>query len=114
MQVMGLNCNDPEWFFNVIADWARIEDIPIDLFVDGCMAMKGNASSLDMQRQLFEVKATFDMISRTGLEQRQQIDCVLEKLHGAVTTTTSTTTMTHPRTQQRRPLENELPGAEEL
>jgi hypothetical protein len=81
MQVMGLTCNDPVWFFDVIANWAGTEDIPIDLFVDGCMAMKGNASSLDMQRQLFEVKATFDMISQTGFEQQKQMDYVIEKLH---------------------------------
>merc|ERR1719272_1443652 len=55
MASIGLEVTEVELFFKIVAGSAEEGEIEIDRFVEGCMQMKGNASSIDMQRQLFEV-----------------------------------------------------------
>merc|ERR1712232_172469 len=56
MASVGLEVHDVEFFFRLIAGPTKHEELEIDLedFVAGCMSMKGPASGLDMQRELFE------------------------------------------------------------
>merc|ERR1712217_281078 len=48
-----LEVHDVDLFFRVVAGSDEDVDIPIGDLVHGCMAMRGSASSLDMQKQLF-------------------------------------------------------------
>jgi len=54
MASVGLEVNDVELFFHSIAEKADQNTVTIDQFVHGCMHMKGAASSIDMQKSLFE------------------------------------------------------------
>jgi len=55
MASIGLEVHEVELFFRVVAGAATSGEISIERFVDGCMQMKGNATGIDMQRQLFEM-----------------------------------------------------------
>merc|ERR1711957_144707 len=45
---MDLRIKDAETFFKTISEMMGQQDVPIDLFIEGCMRMKGNASSMDL------------------------------------------------------------------
>jgi hypothetical protein len=53
----GLDIKDAEMFFKMLKDADHEdEDVEIDVFVDGCMRMKGLASSLDVQALRFRLR----------------------------------------------------------
>lgn len=54
MASLGLAVHDVELFFKVVA--GSRDEVSIEEFVEGCMATKGTASSLDVQKQLFETR----------------------------------------------------------
>jgi len=51
MSHVGLVLHDVEHFFHVIAG-NDAKEVDIDRFVEGCMAMKGNATALDVHKQI--------------------------------------------------------------
>lgn len=61
MASIGIEVHDVQLFFNTVAKKrqdanGKVEQyVIIEDFVEGCMHMKGNATAIDMQRQLFEV-----------------------------------------------------------
>merc|ERR1712192_3247 len=74
MFAVGLEVHDVELFFRTMSGgsgaadaWAN-EPIDIDVFVEGCMAMKGYATTLDVQKQLYETRELsrkIDQLERT-------------------------------------------------
>jgi hypothetical protein len=54
MASVGLEVRDAELFFKLITSMSNDTEIEIEEFVRACMSMKGNATGLDMQRELFE------------------------------------------------------------
>merc|ERR1712066_631790 len=54
MSAIGLELHDVEIFFHAVAGGSL--KIDVDQFVEGCMSMKGPATSLDIQKQLFETR----------------------------------------------------------
>jgi len=52
MNMIGLEMHDAEHFFDIIAD--DCEEVDIDAFIEHSMAMRGNATALDMRRQLIQ------------------------------------------------------------
>merc|ERR1712060_836182 len=52
----GLDINDTETFFKMLASCTGSDEVDIDTFVRGCMKMKGQASSIDVQMLLYECK----------------------------------------------------------
>jgi len=63
MVSIGLEIRDVELFFNSVSGGGTSESIDYDLFVDGCMAMRGAATSLDMQKQLHETRKLMAQIA---------------------------------------------------
>jgi len=61
MASVGLEMHDVEHFFRTVA--GEDQEVSIDRFVEGCMAMRGHATALDVQRQLFESKRLEDQLN---------------------------------------------------
>ncbi|CAL1157550.1 unnamed protein product [Cladocopium goreaui] len=53
MHTLALEMHDAEHFFDIIAD--NCEEVDIDAFIEHSMAMRGNATALDMRRQLIQL-----------------------------------------------------------
>eukprot|EP00403_Amphidinium_massartii_P023511 CAMPEP_0178388306 /NCGR_PEP_ID=MMETSP0689_2-20121128/9521_1 /TAXON_ID=160604 /ORGANISM="Amphidinium massartii, Strain CS-259" /LENGTH=688 /DNA_ID=CAMNT_0020008697 /DNA_START=139 /DNA_END=2201 /DNA_ORIENTATION=- len=49
LAVLGLEIRDAEMFFGMLASATENHEVDIHSFVSGCMRMKGNATSLDLQ-----------------------------------------------------------------
>merc|ERR1712060_428515 len=55
MASVGLELHDLRLFYNVLTDYGDCEEgVDVERFIEGCMAMRGTATSMDMQKQLFE------------------------------------------------------------
>ena len=54
MSSVGVSVHDVEYLFRIVAN--ENEEVEIDRFVDGCMAIKGSATALDMQKQLYHIQ----------------------------------------------------------
>jgi len=77
MASLGLAVHEVELFFQIVAGTAGSGGVPIDQFVDGCMQMKGGATGIDMQRQLFETNqlhATLQRVERACLESIKRFE----------------------------------------
>jgi len=78
MATIGIEVFDVELFFNTVAQKegkvCKKGEITIDHFVEGCMHMKGTATALDMQRQLFEMHVLHHEVRhfKTACEERLQ------------------------------------------
>lgn len=77
MASVGLELHDVEHFFRTVA--GEDQEVSIDRFVEGCMAMRGHATALDVQRQLFESKRLEDNLNGFRKESRETMSKV-EKL----------------------------------
>ncbi|CAE7940624.1 unnamed protein product, partial [Symbiodinium necroappetens] len=71
MSSVGLEMHDVEHFFRTVA--GEDQEVSIDRFVEGCMAMRGNATALDVQRQLFECKRLSDAIRSLKREHSENM-----------------------------------------
>jgi len=58
LQALGLDINEARGLFTLL-DMDRTGDVVIDEFVTGCMRLKGNAKTLDMQMLMYENKRMF-------------------------------------------------------
>lgn len=56
LAVLGLDIRDAEFFFDLLAEVSDNEGVDIDVFVAGCMRLKGYATSIDLQSLLYETK----------------------------------------------------------
>merc|ERR1712125_121703 len=56
LSVLGLDIREAEVFLKVLTKAAADAPIHIEDFVEGCLRMKGTATSLDMQALIFETK----------------------------------------------------------
>mmetsp|Transcript_41825 Transcript_41825/g.94076 ORF Transcript_41825/g.94076 Transcript_41825/m.94076 type:complete len:699 (+) Transcript_41825:155-2251(+) len=65
LAVLGLEIRDAEMFFKMLAAVTENDEVDIHSFVSGCMRMKGNATSLDLQGLGFQ----------TALVHRTQKQC---------------------------------------
>ncbi|CAE7816328.1 Scn5a [Symbiodinium sp. CCMP2456] len=74
MSSVGLEMHDVEHFFRTVA--GEDQEVSIDRFVEGCMAMRGNATALDVQRQLFECKRLSDAIKSLKREHSENMSKV--------------------------------------
>jgi len=54
MASIGLELQEVELFFRVVC--GESTEMELDQFVEGCISMKGGATALDMQKQLFETR----------------------------------------------------------
>eukprot|EP00928_Gymnodinium_smaydae_P027241 TRINITY_DN21121_c0_g3_i1.p1 TRINITY_DN21121_c0_g3~~TRINITY_DN21121_c0_g3_i1.p1 ORF type:complete len:636 (-),score=113.04 TRINITY_DN21121_c0_g3_i1:51-1958(-) len=64
MASVGLEVYDVELFFRILAGPEEDADIPIDTFVQGCMAMRGTATGLDLQKQIHETLLLKDRLRK--------------------------------------------------
>ena len=67
LSTANVSVRDARYFFRLLCEDDRHVDI--DRFVHGCMAMKGSATALDMQKQLYHIKELEQILRRW--EQRQ-------------------------------------------
>lgn len=74
MASVGLELHDVEHFFRTVA--GEDQEVSIDRFVEGCMAMRGHATALDVQRQLFESKRLEDNLNGFRKETRETMSKV--------------------------------------
>lgn len=61
-QLQGLNIRDVKLFFKTLSAMYPNDGLKIDAFVDGCMKVKGHASSLDMQAMKIQTHAITDLL----------------------------------------------------
>jgi len=54
MSSVGVSVHDVEYLFRIVAN--ENDEVEIDRFVDGCMAIKGSATALDMQKQIYHIQ----------------------------------------------------------
>lgn len=60
--MLGITVRDVQTFFATLKDNAGTEQLTVDLFLDGCMKMKGPANSLDVQTIRFQVQEILRMV----------------------------------------------------
>lgn len=85
MASIGLEVHEPELFFAMISD--SLDDleegnsthVPIPIFVDRCMQLKGTATSIDSQRHLYELHQMKHMMSSLS-EDVQGLSSKLRRL----------------------------------
>jgi len=80
---IGLEVHEPVLFFSIICDQAcvAVEDEPcvsIEDFVDGCMRMKGSATSIDAHRHQFEIHMVQRSLEQLSLDCRATLKRVEE------------------------------------
>merc|ERR1711972_1273086 len=56
LSVLGLDIKDAEIFFGMLQSASSNGEVEVESFVEGCMRLKGWATSIDMQSLLFETK----------------------------------------------------------
>mgnify|MGYP002803557489 FL=1 len=61
MSSVGVSVHDVQHLFKIVAN--ENDEVDIDRFVDGCMAIKGSASALDMQKQLYYMQSVTKTLS---------------------------------------------------
>lgn len=95
MASLGLAVHEVELFFKIVAGAIDLP-VSIDQFVEGCMQMKGGATGIDMQRQLFEtdhMQRTLDRFEKRTFETLRgcvrKIDAVVNRVSTMSTKTNS-------------------------
>lgn len=53
---LGLDVRDAQLFFEMLRDFSDSKEIAIDAFVEGCMRMKGQATGIDQQTVIMELR----------------------------------------------------------
>jgi len=71
-EMRGLEVKDVEVFFKTLTAIADTDTLSIDAFVDGCMKMKGPASSLDVHALDFQLQVMSRHLSRISADLHQQ------------------------------------------
>lgn len=79
MASVGLEIHDVELFFHVITDGDKKEEVSIDIFVEGCMAMKGPATALDVQKQIYEMNCVSKRLQTFQAESRARHRLFVER-----------------------------------
>jgi len=75
---VGLPVHDVELFFHVIAGSANATEIDINMFVEACMTMHGQATALDMKHQVFNTQALFACFKRFERACNEKMDHIME------------------------------------
>merc|ERR1712217_628572 len=65
LRILGLTMTDAELFFKIMANAAGSNSVEIKAFVNGCMKLRGQASSLDAQTLLFFSRLQAERQNRT-------------------------------------------------
>merc|ERR1712113_155119 len=63
MGSVGLEIHDVELFFHTLTG-GECKEVPIDVFAEGCLAMKGVANGLDMQQQLHQTRMLYERMKQ--------------------------------------------------
>lgn len=58
LKVLGLDIKDARKFFTTITAASGQDELDIDMFVNGCMKLKGNASAIELQSLICEARQT--------------------------------------------------------
>jgi len=64
LRVLGLDIKDTHKFFSILSFASGQEKVDIDMFVNGCMKLKGYATAIDLQSLLCETRQTTKDIQR--------------------------------------------------
>eukprot|EP00928_Gymnodinium_smaydae_P020336 TRINITY_DN17862_c1_g1_i1.p1 TRINITY_DN17862_c1_g1~~TRINITY_DN17862_c1_g1_i1.p1 ORF type:complete len:914 (-),score=216.55 TRINITY_DN17862_c1_g1_i1:106-2787(-) len=81
MASVGLEIHDVEMFFKIVAGAGDYDEVNIDRFVEGCMSMKGQASGLDMQRELFQTCNLFRYVREFDQHVQLRLDDMQNLAH---------------------------------
>jgi len=54
--VRGIDIKDGETFYKMLSTISGMDEVPLDLFVSGCLRCKGTASSIDLYTLEYELK----------------------------------------------------------
>lgn len=83
MASLGLEVHDVELFFKVVA--GSQDEVSIEEFVEGCMATKGTASSLDIQKQLFETRLLAQHLREVQRDLQKKTDDIRSEMDHLLT-----------------------------
>mmetsp|Transcript_100934 Transcript_100934/g.281172 ORF Transcript_100934/g.281172 Transcript_100934/m.281172 type:complete len:620 (-) Transcript_100934:185-2044(-) len=77
----GIAINEVELFFSVIAGSSEVKEVDIDMFVRGCMTMKGQATALDMRQQLYYTTTLMKHVKNLETSCAEKMDLILDVTH---------------------------------
>jgi len=80
MASVGLAIHDVELFFHVVAGGSGLTEVNIDTFVEGCITMKGSATSLDVQQQIAKTGDVLRRVHRFEQSCNEKIDRLLSSM----------------------------------
>jgi hypothetical protein len=75
----GIEIKDAQRFFQILESIAGKDEVDIDSFVQGCMRMKGLASSLDVQTIRFECRILHTFMRKEFKHIRQELKSLLQR-----------------------------------
>jgi len=78
LAAIGLDVHDARVFFEILELVAGKPEVDIDIFVRGCMRMKGSATSIDMQTLAYEVRQIRKEQEKFG----ELVLCLQAETHG--------------------------------
>merc|ERR1712060_410477 len=75
-EVRGIDIKDAAMFFDLLSKVAGTNEVQLDLFVEGCLRLKGPATCIDMQVLRYEVTSLNKLCERNFhlLQQLHQIN----------------------------------------
>jgi len=73
MSANGLEVHDVTLFFDIVSASSGQDEVPIGKFADGCLSMKGQASSVDMQKAIFLQQANEDKLRMIDKDMKERM-----------------------------------------
>eukprot|EP00928_Gymnodinium_smaydae_P043485 TRINITY_DN29120_c0_g1_i1.p1 TRINITY_DN29120_c0_g1~~TRINITY_DN29120_c0_g1_i1.p1 ORF type:complete len:610 (-),score=103.14 TRINITY_DN29120_c0_g1_i1:251-2080(-) len=64
LAVLGLDIKDAELFFGMLANATGEDDVHMEAFIQGCMRLKGHATSLDIQLLVYAMNSVQSNVNR--------------------------------------------------
>jgi len=66
-EIADLEIKDANEFFDAVANMTGSDEVDVDSFVEGCMKVKGAATSVDQQVLLFQIRDIKTMLEELGM-----------------------------------------------
>lgn len=81
LDAVDLHVQDAEMFFKILTRLTEVQEVDMESFVEGCLRIKGQASSLDVQAILYQNSVILKTVHRV----RQDLENEIDKMHERMT-----------------------------
>eukprot|EP00747_Dinoflagellata_sp_TGD_P114931 gnl/TRDRNA2_/TRDRNA2_172030_c9_seq3.p1 gnl/TRDRNA2_/TRDRNA2_172030_c9~~gnl/TRDRNA2_/TRDRNA2_172030_c9_seq3.p1 ORF type:complete len:285 (+),score=68.86 gnl/TRDRNA2_/TRDRNA2_172030_c9_seq3:52-855(+) len=89
LTLQGIDVQDAETFFSMLADETESERVEIDAFAEGALKMKGMANAMDMQTVLYKMKVAQQQDAQFAKHMETRLDIMSQQLTAATQQITS-------------------------